>query len=99
MGQQSGIVVAALILGAAVLAAGWLVREPLLQGTEELAGVRVALGSLEETVKTAAPAPPRQAARPSRPDPDKVYKVNTKGAPALGPEVAQVEVIEFGDFQ
>ena len=43
----------------------------------------------------------RPAAAPARRglDPNRRYKVNTKGAPAKGVRTAQVEIVEFSDFQ
>jgi hypothetical protein len=43
----------------------------------------------------ANPAP----ARPSGPDPDKVYTVKTEGAPIEGPRSAPVQIVEISDFQ
>jgi hypothetical protein len=45
---------------------------------------------------------PTQAAQqpPQRgPDPDRVYEINTAGAPAKGPANAPVVIAEFSDFQ
>ncbi len=44
---------------------------------------------------------PAPAARPAQrgPDPNKVYRINTAGAPALGPASAAVTIAEFSDFQ
>lgn len=44
--------------------------------------------------------PAQAAARPRRgPDPNKVYKINTIGAPTKGPANAAVTIAEFSDFQ
>jgi protein-disulfide isomerase len=44
---------------------------------------------------------PTQAAQPARrgPDPNRVYKIKTAGAPAKGPANAPVVIAEFSDFQ
>lgn len=43
----------------------------------------------------------RPAAAPagSGPDPNRVYVVNTEGAPVAGPAVAAITIAEFSDFQ
>ena len=42
---------------------------------------------------------PTNSPRPPGPDPDKVYTVQTQGAPARGPNGAPIRIAEFSDFQ
>lgn len=89
----------AVILALAVLGGAYLVSSSLDAGTEELAGVREALGDLETAFQEAA-APGRGApARAQRPDPAKEYSIDVKGAPRLGPESAKIQIVEWSDFQ
>ena len=93
------IILAALLLGASVVAAGVLVQRPLARGVDELAGLRAELARLEEAVKASSPAAARQAARPNLPDPSQRYTVKTDGSPTIGSSSAKVEIVEFSDFQ
>lgn len=43
--------------------------------------------------------PANAPARPPGPDPDRVYTVNTQGAPFEGPKSAAITIVEFSDFQ
>ncbi|MFQ5415826.1 MAG: DsbA family protein [Myxococcota bacterium] len=98
MGDRNGaaLVIAALILGAAVVASGLLIQTSIDNAAAELAGVRTALASAQTNTRTAAaPAAPRQ----QRPDPSKRYSVNTAGSPSKGPGSAKVTLVEFSDFQ
>jgi len=100
--NQSGgpFIVAALILGVAVLAAGFVVRSSLDAGTEELAGVREALGEVQAVLEEATDGGGGRAeARPQRPDPAERHAVDVTGAPVRGPEDAKVTIVEFADFQ
>jgi protein-disulfide isomerase len=92
------LVVAALILGASIVAAAMLVQTSIDNAAAEIAGVRTTVAALP----AAAPAGRAAAApaRDNRPDPSKHYKINTAGSPGKGgPESAKVTVVEFSDFQ
>ena len=89
------LIIASLILGASVVAASLLIQSSLDRGTAELSKVLVAISE----ARPAAPAAPAAAERTGRPDPNKHYSVNTKGSPRRGAEKAQLEVVEFSDFQ
>ena len=93
------LIVAALVLGAAVVAGALLIRAPLERTAAELAAVREAVAELPAAAPAPAAAQRQQAARPNRPDPNKRYEIETAGSPARGPENAQVEIVEFSDFQ
>ncbi len=98
MNQSQSLVLAAVVLGAAILGGSFLIKSSLDAGTGELAGVRTSLdevqGALQAARPTAAAAPRRRG-----PDPDKAYTVSTAGSPAKGVETAKVTVVEFSDFQ
>ncbi len=90
MPNSSGgpIVLAAVILGIAVVGGSYMVSSSVDAGIEELAAVRVALSDLEGSFQQAA-APSRPApSRPGRPDPAKQYSIGVKDSPVLGSEDA-----------
>ncbi len=93
-------IVAAVILGAAVVYGSSLVSKSVNGAAERLEGMRVAMTEMKDAMGSAAPT--RQAAAPQRrrgPDPEKVYTLNTKGAPVRGAENAKIMIVEFSDFQ
>jgi protein-disulfide isomerase len=96
-GNQTGnvmLVVAALILGASIVAAAMLIQSSIDNAAGEIAAVRTTVAALP------AAAPAKAAAPTGRPDPSKHYKINTAGSPGKGgPESAKVTVVEFSDFQ
>ncbi len=61
------------------------------------------LGKIESRISqlaTKVDKLPAQAQRPRRgPDPNKVYRIKTAGAPSKGPASAAVTIAEFSDFQ
>ena len=95
--SNSGLVVAAIVLGAALVASAMLVRGPLEEGVAELAALRAGISELQ-IAAPAAPAP-KPTARPGRPDPSRRYSVSTKGSPSKGNPDAEIAVVEFSDFQ
>jgi protein-disulfide isomerase len=98
MEKGSGAVTisAALIIGAALLASGFMIKRSLDATTGEIAAVREAL---EAGAQAVAPPPRRAAAHPGRPDPSQRYEVDVSRAPAWGPASAKVTIVEFSDFQ
>jgi len=51
------------------------------------------------TAINARPAGNPAPARPSGPDPDKIYTVKIEGAPIEGSKSAPVQIVEISDFQ
>jgi protein-disulfide isomerase len=97
MAQNSGsqTIVAALILGVAVLAGALLIRLSVDNAAREVANLKQAL---VEGPPSPAPSP-AQAAQPGRPDPGRRYSVNTQGSPSKGKADAKLAIVEFSDFQ
>jgi len=98
LGERNGvpIVIAALILGACVVAGGLIVQSAINNTATQIAGVRAELSELQSNFQAAA-AP--QPARPGKPDPNRRYKINIAGSPTKGPKDAAVTIVEFSDFQ
>ncbi len=101
MPNSSGgpIVLAAVILGIAVVGGSYLVSSSVDAGIEELAGVRAALSDLEGSFQQAAAPSGPAPSRSRRPDPAKQYSIGVKDSPVLGSEDAKVQIVEFSDFQ
>ena len=101
------ILVSAIIVGVAIIAGSIFVATALnrvtVQVNKATAGlqeIKTALADAKTSLQQAAKAQP--APKPARrrgPDPNKVHKVNTAGAPLLGSKTAKVKIIEFSDFQ
>jgi protein-disulfide isomerase len=92
----SALVIAAVILGLAVVGSSYMVTSSLDRASGEIIRVANSVGEFKPTPAAAAAAP---AARPGRPDPSKVYKVAVGEAPTKGPKNAKVQIVEFSDFQ
>jgi protein-disulfide isomerase len=97
--QNSGvpIVIAAAIIGASIVGGSFLIGSSLDRTSQELAGLKIAIGELE--IAAPAPAPAAVPAARARPDPNKRYTINTKGSPAKGGDDAKAVIVEFSDFQ
>ena len=96
MSQNPGgqALVAALILGVAIIAGALLIRISVDGAAREVAGLKEAL-----IHGPGAPAPSQAAAQPGRPDPNRRYSMNTQGAPTKGSADAKLAIVEFSDFQ
>ena len=89
------LVAAALIIGASLVGASYLVATSIDRGTAEI-------GELKTAMEGVAVAQARPAAAPSRsrrPDPSRVYKVDVASAPTKGAAKAPVTIVEWADFQ
>ena len=91
--------VAALIVGGSVLAGSILLNVSLRDTSEKLEGIQVSLTETRQELKTIASRQPAAKSNRSGPDPNRRYAINTKGSPYKGPMKAQVEIVEFSDFQ
>ena len=93
--QNSGsqTLVAALILGVAIVAGALLIRISVDNAAREVAGLKEAL------VQGPQAPSPSQAAQPGRPDPGRRYSVNTQGSPSKGKADAKLAIVAFSDFQ
>jgi protein-disulfide isomerase len=100
--QESGgnPIIAAVILGVAMVVAALIVKGAVDKTTAQLNGIKLALADTKQALENVARAQPAaRAARPGRPDPNRRYTVNTSGSPAKGPAAAKVKLVEFSDFQ
>ena len=103
MAQQSSAgppIIAALVLGVALVASALIVKSAVDKTTAQLSGIKLALADTKQALQNVAQARPAAApARAGRPDPNRNYKVNTAGSPAKGPASAKIQLVEFSDFQ
>ena len=101
--QESGnaSIIAALILGVALVAGAWIVKGAVDKTTAQLNGIKVALADTKDALQNVAQARPAAAPprRAGRPDPNRRYTLDVKGAPAKGPATAKIKLVEFSDFQ
>jgi protein-disulfide isomerase len=99
-GSGGGSMVAALILGVAVVVTGLVVKDGIDAQTAVLAGVQESLGEIEGAIAGGAlrGAGPRAEA-PRAPDPSRKVEVPLGDAPVRGPAGAPVAIVEYSDFE
>jgi outer membrane murein-binding lipoprotein Lpp len=93
------LILAAVIIGGSVLAGSIILNSSLKETSVKLQGIQTSLAETKEELKTLAANRPAAAPKRRGPDPNRRYTINTKGAPAKGVRTAQVEIVEFSDFQ
>ncbi|HEY5657911.1 MAG TPA: thioredoxin domain-containing protein [Myxococcota bacterium] len=93
--KNSASIVAALIIGLAIVVGALLIRSPIERAVQEIAAVQEALRELE----IAGTPPARTPTRTARPDPNRRYSVDTQGSPVRGNPDAKLAIVEFSDFQ
>jgi protein-disulfide isomerase len=93
--RNSVSIVAALIIGIAVVVGALLIRCSVERATREIAAVEEALREIELRGIPSV-RPPTRAARP---DPNRRYSVDTQGSPVMGNPEAKLAIVAFSDFQ
>jgi protein-disulfide isomerase len=95
-----GSVVAALVLGVAIVVAGLVVKDGIDDQTSVLAGVGESLAEIEGVLAGGALRAGAGRPEPRRgPDPSQKVEIPIGDAPVRGPAKAQVTIVEYSDFQ
>ncbi|MEB2346487.1 MAG: DsbA family protein [Deltaproteobacteria bacterium] len=93
-----GSVVAALVLGAAIVVGSLVVKNGIDGQTAVLLGVQDSLAEIEGALAGGPLRADRAEARRG-PDPSKKVEIAIDGAPVRGPAEAEVTIVEYSDFQ
>jgi protein-disulfide isomerase len=103
MAAESGgsRVVAAIVVGVALVIGAWIVGTAMDRQSEQLGAVVGAVGKLAEATGAAGGGRPlpQRAEGPQMPDPSKRYTVDTGSAPIRGSKDAAITIVAFSDFQ
>ena len=103
MAAESGgsRVVAAIVVGVALVISAWIVGTAMDRQSEQLGAVVGAVGKLAEATGAGAGGRPmpQRAEGPPMPDPGKRYTVETGSAPIRGNKDAPITIVAFSDFQ
>ncbi len=92
-------VLAAVIVGGSILAAGWMVTSSLDRTATQLGDIKTSLSDTKTALESVAKARPVAAPPRRGPDPNKRYTVKRDGSPAKGADTAKVKIVEYSDFQ
>ena len=94
-------VVAAIVVGVALVIGAWIVGTAMDRQSERLGNVATAVGKLADATGAGAGGRPMPSAAegPEIPDPSKHYTVDTGSAPIRGGKDAPITIVEFSDFQ
>ena len=97
----SAVVIGSIIVGSAILAGSWMLKSSLDGTVSRLDAIGTSLTETKQALERVAEKQGNQPAQPQRkrPDPNKRYTINTKGAPRKGAASARVQLVEFSDFQ
>jgi protein-disulfide isomerase len=99
-GSGGSSVVAALVLGAAVVVAGLVVKDGIDDQTAVLLGVQESMGEIEAALAGGAARAGAPRPEPRRePDPAQKVEVPIGDAPVRGPAEAAVTIVEYSDFE